>query len=352
MQDIKVVELATVLAGPHVGMFFAELGAQVVKIEHPIKKDVTRSWKLENENPSSDVSAYFSSVNYNKKYVEADLNKEKGRDILHKELENTDVLLVNFKKGSEQKLGINYSELRKKYPRMIIGHITGFGDDDDRVAYDLILQAESGFMSINGTKESGPLKMPVAFIDVLAGHQLKEAILLSLLERVNTGKGAYIEVSLYETAVSSLVNQATNWLMGQKIPERIGSLHPNIAPYGEIFITQDQVALTFAIGSQQQFEKLCELLGAEEIITNVLFSNNQRRIKNRVVLKEKLSSKISKMYAQKILQSCREAYIPVGQIKNIMEVFEDAKSNNLILSEEIEGVFTKRVKSFIAHFSD
>lgn len=254
-QDLKIIDLSTVLAGPSVGTFFAELGARVLKIEHPQHGDVTNTWRLKQESDLSKQSAYYSSVNYKKELVKLNLRLDADYHVFIDELKDADILLMNFKKGDDQKLKVTPTELWKINPSLLIGKITGFGSDNDRIAYDLILQAETGFMSMNGTPESGPVKMPVALIDVLAAHQLKEGLLLALLQR-EQDKGQLVSVSLYDAAVCSLANQASNFLMEQQIPQRIGSLHPNIAPYGEIFETKDQQLLTFAIGSDQHFENL------------------------------------------------------------------------------------------------
>ena len=154
-----------------------------------------------------------------------------------------------------EKFGLDYNSLKEINPHLIYGNISGYGSKSSRAAYDVVLQAETGFMSINGEPNSKPLKMPVALIDVLAAHQLKEGILVALLNKEKHNMGALVEVSLYDTAVSSLKNQATNWLMGNFIPQSIGSKHPNIAPYGETFLTKDNQHIVLAIGSNNHFEK-------------------------------------------------------------------------------------------------
>ena len=245
-KHLKVVELASVLAGPSAGLFFAELGAKVVKIEN--KKnggDVTRSWKLPGEDRNKKDSAYFHSVNVNKKHLFLDLGNAKDHSRCIKEIANTDIVITNYKKGDDVKLKLSYKEIQKINPGIIYASINGFGENSSRTAYDLILQAESGFMSMNGEAGSEPLKMPVALIDVLAAHQLKEAILIALLKKQKSGKGSKISVSLFDSAVASLVNQATNWLVAGYLPKASGSLHPNIAPYGEIFKTKDKHLITF-----------------------------------------------------------------------------------------------------------
>jgi crotonobetainyl-CoA:carnitine CoA-transferase CaiB-like acyl-CoA transferase len=342
---LKIIDLSTVLAGPSVGTFFAELGAEVIKIESPEFPDVTRSWKLPTEDSESNVSAYFSSVNYRKEYHQLDFSIPADRDQLTELLADADILLMNFKKSSEEKFGLSAEILLEKFPKLIIGKITGFGEDSDRIAYDLILQAETGFMSMNGTPESGPVKMPVALIDVLAAHQLKEGILVALLDRITTNKGRKVSVSLYDAAISSLANQASNYLMANQVPKRIGSLHPNIAPYGEIFKTNDEVLVTFAIGSDLHFQKLTSLLKLSSMIEDERFSSNQNRVKNRVELAEIIEKEISKRNAQDILDACHNNLIPAARIKNLAEVFQENEAQKLIRVEEISGKSTKRVTS-------
>ncbi|MFM8242547.1 MAG: CaiB/BaiF CoA transferase family protein [Crocinitomicaceae bacterium] len=343
--ELKIIDLSTVLAGPSVGTFFAELGAEVIKIESPEFSDVTRSWKLPTEDSESNVCAYFSSVNYRKKYLQLDFSIANDLKQLMELLNDADILLMNFKKSSEEKFGLTTEILLKKFPKLIIGKISGFGEESDRIAYDLILQAETGFMSMNGTPDSGPVKMPVALIDVLAAHQLKEGILVALLNRISTNKGKKVSVSLYDAAVSSLANQASNYLMEKHIPKRIGSLHPNIAPYGEIFKTKDEVLVTFAIGSDLHFQKLTSLLKLSSMIEDERFSSNQNRVKNRVELAEIIEKEISKRNAQEILNGCHNNFIPAARIKNLAEVFQENEAQKLIREEEISGKSTKRVTS-------
>lgn len=344
-ESLKVIELATVLAGPAVGMFFAELGAEVIKIEHPSLPDVTRSWKLPSESDQDSVSAYFSSVNYRKQYRKIDLTSPEGAAEIRSLIQTADIVLLNFKKGDDLKFGLTSSEIWELNPRTIIGKITGFGDDSDRVAYDLILQAESGLMSMNGTPESGPVKMPVAFIDVLAAHQLKEGLLVALIECQATGKGQEVSVSLYDAAVSSLVNQASNYLMEGHVPQRIGSLHPNIAPYGELFTTTDRKQVTFAIGSNRHFEGLCTFLGLPELIADERFSTNVHRVKNRTVLFELLQTTILKHSSESLNLAMQAQHIPFGIIRSLDEVFTDPMAQSLVRTEIIAGKTTQRVTS-------
>lgn len=345
LSGLKVVDASTVLAGPAVGTFLAELGAEVIKIEHPVNKDVTRSWKLPSEDKQSATSAYFSSVNFRKSYRYLDLNHTEDRKCLQDLLVDADIFISNFKKGDAEKFGLDDAHLHTLNPKLVIGKITGFGLDSDRVAYDLVLQAETGFMAMNGTPESGPVKMPVALIDVLAAHHLKEGILLALLQRERNGKGSSLSVSLYEAAISSLVNQASNFLMAGVIPNRIGSKHPNIAPYGELFYTKDKVLITFAIGSDRHFQLLCDVLGLESLPYQTEFENNTARVEHRALLESVLSKAVVTHDSEQLLSSLHVLHVPVARIKNLQEVFEDPAAYAMIREEHIEGRLTKRVSS-------
>ena len=346
LESLKVIEIASVLAGPSVGMFFAEMGAKVIKLEN--KKtggDVTRSWKLPEENQTSTISAYFASINWHKEYHFVDFEENEDQKKVIELIRDADVLILNFKKGDAEKFGLDYSKIHVLNPRLIYAEISGFGENSDRVAYDLILQAESGFMSMNGTEDSGPVKMPVALIDILAGHQLKEGILVGLLQRQNTGQGCRVHVSLFDSAIASLANQASNWLMAGKNPERIGSKHPNIAPYGELFTTKEGKIITLAIGSDRHFKKLCESLELAELITTSDFISNQSRVKNRKKLAEILSKKISLISSDVLIKKLNHELVPVAIIKDLKEVFQNPETSKLILEELIDGQLTRRVKS-------
>lgn len=345
ISSLKVIDASTVLAGPSVGMFFAELGASVIKVEHPVHADVTRSWKLPSEDRDNPLSAYFSSINFGKSYMSLDLKNDSDHAEFLELIRDADILITNFKKGDYPKFNITDEQLKAINPGLIHGRISGFGMNSDRVAYDLILQAESGFMSMNGTQESGPVKMPVALIDVLAAHQLKEGILVALLEKMRTGFGKTVHVSLYDAAVCSLVNQASNYLMSGHIPGRIGSLHPTIAPYGEIFKTLDGSLITFAIGSDTHFIRLCHFLGLEQLPDDPKFISNQLRVFNRAELFGILQKQVEVLHVVSVLEWMQQHGVPCGKIRNLGEVFEDTEAQAFIREEKIAGIDTKRVSS-------
>lgn len=344
-KDLTVIELAGVLAGPSVGLFFAELGAKVIKIENPkTRGDVTRSWKLSSEDPSESTSAYYWSVNAGKEVLFLNLSEAKDLEQFYALVRSADIVITNYKAGDDRKLRVDYDTLSALNSSLIYASVNGFGKDRPRTAYDLILQAESGFMFMNGEKNAAPLKMPVALIDLLAGHQLKEAVLVALLQRYKSGKGMPVSVSLFDTALASLTNQATNWLIAHHLPVSQGSLHPNIAPYGELFTTSDGHTITFAIGSDRQFQKLCSILGLS-ITHDARYAGNQQRVRNREELFAVLSEKIRQRTFQELYQACLEQDIPIGKIRNLEEVFELPEAKQLVRSWQNGGKTWETVSS-------
>lgn len=351
-KDLKVVELASVLAGPAVGTFFAELGAKVIKFENKTTKgDVTRSWRSANEDNNKSISAYYASVNYAKEIKLIDFKNKEDFKIVLKQIEEADIVISNFKKGDDIKFGLDYESIKKIKEDIIYGTISGFGETSKKVAYDVVLQAETGMMSINGEKGSKGLKMPIAFIDLFAAHQLKEGILIALLQKYKTNKGAKVSVSLYDAALASLANQASNYLMNNEIPIPIGSLHPNIAPYGETFQTKDKQYVVLAIGSDFQFQEICQVLKIDSISKLNKFKNNQARVINRTELKELLVNEFEKYNYTDLDKKFSEKNIPFGKIKNIGEVLESNTAQNLILEDEIEGLSCKRLKTAVFKIS-
>jgi len=340
-KNIKVLELASVLAGPAVGQFFAELGAAVIKIENETTGgDVTRSWRSPGEQ-TDDRSAYFCSVNWGKKSVSIDLTQKEGKKNLYSLAATTDIVIASFKPGDASKLGVDYETLAQINNRLIYGEITGYGQHDSRVGYDAVIQAESGFMSINGEKGGPPLKMPVALVDVLAAHQLKEGLLVALLERERSGKGSKVEVSLMDTALASLANQASNWLVGGFVPSRQGSLHPNIAPYGEMFTTKDKRTLLLAVGTDKQFVELLLALNLESIADDARFLSNERRVANRNVLATIIAESVQHRDSDKIMEEMARRKIPAAIVRDIKEALETDNSPQLQLSANgLTGVRT------------
>jgi crotonobetainyl-CoA:carnitine CoA-transferase CaiB-like acyl-CoA transferase len=354
-QNLKVLELASVLAGPSVGQFFAELGSEVIKVENlKTGGDVTRSWKGAGEQ-TDDRSAYFCSCNWGKKSVAVDLTTDEGKQIVKKLAKRSDIIIASYKPGDAEKLGVSYQQLSMDNDQLIYGQITGYGSDDDRVGYDAVIQAESGFMDLNGEKDGLPTKMPVALIDVLAAHQLKEGLLLALLKKERSGVGSLVEVSLIQSALSSLANQATNWLVAKKLPTRQGSAHPNIAPYGDSFLTRDGKRILLAVGNDRQFKDLVTTLGIGDHVLDlgdwaleVKYLSNQQRVENRLALNEILEKAIVQLESKELMSKIYDLKIPAGLIEDVAEAFSTQEANEILIrSTELTGV-----KNFVGRVSN
>jgi crotonobetainyl-CoA:carnitine CoA-transferase CaiB-like acyl-CoA transferase len=344
LKDLRVLELASVLAGPGVGQFFAELGATVIKVENARSGgDVTRSWRVSGE-ATDDRSAYFCSVNWGKQSIAVNLGTPEGKDIVYRLSLQCDIVIASYKPGDAEKLGVDYKSLARERPELIYGLITGYGNRDTRVGYDAIIQAESGFMFLNGEPGGRSLKMPVALIDILAGHHLKEGLLLALMEKYKTGRGSLVQVSLLDAALASLTNQATNYLVAGQTPAKHGSAHPNIAPYGDVFLTSDEKEVLLAVGNDRQFEKLCAILEIDQIVKDLPFQDNVSRVRNRADLNKFLSHAISNVTAEALIAALHDARIPGGLIRTIPEVMTEPAARDMMLSADS----VRSLRTFIA----
>lgn len=329
--QLLVLECASVLAGPAVGAFFAEFGARVIKLEPP-EGDVTRHWKLASEDPENTVSAYFSSVNWGKQSLCLDLKQPAARAQAQQLAQRADLLIANYRPGAAERLGMDYATLSALNPRLIYAHLTGYGPDNPRTGYDAIVQAESGLLYLNGHPAQPPAKLPVALVDLLAAHQLKEACLLALLQRNQTGKGDYLQVSLLASALASLANQASNWLVAGHDPRPLGLEHPNIVPYGSLYTSADGQQIMLAIGADAHFVRLCQLLGCPELAQDPRFASNRARVAEREALHPLLAAAIAPWQAEPLLQALWQAGLPAGQVKSIAQALSSPEASELLLT--------------------
>ena len=343
--DLIVVELASVLAGPLAGSFLAELGARVIKIENStIGGDVTRQWKHPSEDSEASVSAYYASANTGKEILLLDLRLNKDYLQLVELVVSADVIISNFQKHTAEKLKVDFQSIKKINNKIIFAQLVAYSYNDPRPGYDLIMQAETGFLSMNGSTEGEIAKMPVALIDVIAGHQLKEAILLGVITKLKTGKGSYAEVSLYKSGISALANQASNYLMNNHIPFPMGTLHPNIAPYGDIVTTSDNIIVILGVGSDKQFEKLGKTLSlAEELLHT--FSLNKERVERRKELITYLQATCKDISYEELSTKLINAKIPFCKPSDLDKVFEAPLAIDMIIKETIEGQPTSKVRN-------
>jgi crotonobetainyl-CoA:carnitine CoA-transferase CaiB-like acyl-CoA transferase len=319
-EGLRVVELASVLAGPLAGSFFAEGGAEVIKVEHPVYGDVTRSWRAKGETPNSDISAYYTSANTYKKVIKLDLKAPSNRAELSDLLATADILLQNFKESDLEKFQLQPESTADLYPNLVHIRLVGFSEAPHRLAYDVVVQAETGFMHMNGSADGPPTRMPVALMDVLASDQIRTAALTGLYSVANGTRGYYAEVSLEKSGLSALVNQSTNYLMNGTVPQRRGSIHPNIAPYGDLLKLNGQ-HIVLAVGSDKQFSILCDILGIPQLAQDPRFSTNKVRVENREQLILELQKAASGREASDLSEEFNQRGVPAGLVKSLDEVF-------------------------------
>ncbi|MBU8878490.1 CoA transferase [Bacillus sp. FJAT-29790] len=319
LDDIKVLDLTRVLAGPYCTMILADLGADVIKVEAPGGSDETRSWGPPFQNG---VSAYYLSANRNKRSITVNLKTEEGREIIRKLAEEADVLIHNFKTGSMEKWMLDYGNLKTINPKLVYCSITGFGETgpyQHLPGYDYIIQGMSGLMSITGNEESGPLKIGVAMVDILTGLYSAISIEAALYEREKSGQGQKIDMSLLDTAVSSLANVASNFLISGNVPQKLGNDHPNIVPYSTFKAMDGEMII--AVGNNRQFTSLCEVLGISEIAKHDKFRTNEARVENRKELTSILETQMQLHPVNYWIELFFKNNIPCGPIQTMEQVF-------------------------------
>jgi crotonobetainyl-CoA:carnitine CoA-transferase CaiB-like acyl-CoA transferase len=321
LDGITILDLTRVLAGPFCTMTLGDLGAEVIKVEGSQNKDDTREW-----GPPfvGGESAYYLSANRNKRAITVNLKSSKGKEIIKQLVRNVDVVVQNFKTGTLDKLGLGYDVLNEINPQIIFASITGFGTNGpykDDAGYDYIIQAMGGMMSITGDEASGPLKVGVAIADVLTGLHTTIAILAALHERNRSGKGQQIDISLFDSQISALVNVASNHLVTGDVPKRLGNQHPNIVPY-QVFPTADQ-EMVVAVGNDAQFRKFTHAIGLQELADDEKFNTNAKRVQHKDELVNNIVCAMKKRTAKEWTTLLKEAGVPNGPINDMKTLFED-----------------------------
>jgi formyl-CoA transferase len=302
-------------------MMLGDLGAEVIKVEKPGTGDDTREW-----GPpfAGGESAYYLSVNRNKKSVTVNFKSEAGRRIIRQLAGQVDVLVENWRIGTMEAWGLGYDALRSLNPGLIYCSITGYGQNGparNRPGYDFIIQAEGGLMSITGPVEGQPTKVGVAIVDQTAGMFATISILAALHERSRSGIGQYIDISLLDSQLGWLANVASNYFVTGLRPGRYGNAHPNIVPY-ELFATEDRW-IAIGVGNDRQWELLCKLTGWEDLAENNRFATNPGRVQNRDELIPLLQERFQTRPSQEWLDLIQTAGIPCGSVNHIDEIFRD-----------------------------
>ena len=340
LNGIRVLDLTRVLAGPWATQMLADFGAEVIKVEKPGEGDDTRGWGppfVKNADGSEGDAAYFQSANRGKQSVCIDMAKPEGAHLIKKLAAKSDILIENFKVGGLKKYGLDYESLKATHPGLIYCSITGFGQTGpyaNRAGYDFMIQGMAGVMSITGEPNGEPMKMGVAFSDVFAGLHAVIGIQAALFHRERTGQGQYIDISLLDSQVSVLANQALNYLVGGKVPQRLGNAHPNIVPY-QTFETSDG-HIIMAVGNDRQYAEYCKIIGAEEL-AKPPYDTNRGRVENRTTLIPLLAPYMKKCKTAEWVEAFETAAVPCGPINTIDQMF----ANDQVLARGLQIGLTR-----------
>jgi len=335
LAGIKIVDLARVLGGPYCTQMLADHGADVIKVEPP-QGDETRDWGP----PFVDegVSAYYSGINRNKRSIGLDLSKPEAREVLFRLLADADVMTENFKPGTLEKWGLAYEEvLSKKFPRLIHARLTGFGADGPMggfPGYDAMVQAAVGFNSVNGTPEGGPVRLGIPMVDLGTGLNLAVGILLALVERGRSGRGQFLEVTLYDAGVSLQHPHAPNWFVGEMVPKLVGNAHPTIAPYDQ-FKTEGRNVVIGA-GNDPQFRKLCAVLGKPHLADDPRFKTNKDRSANRVALTKEIEEAAARRDGEELSLELMRSGVPSGVVQTVPDVMRHPHTlhRNMVVAKD------------------
>lgn len=326
LKDLRVVELARILAGPWIGQTLADLGADVIKVESPGGDD-TRTFGppfVQNTDGTASDAVYFHCCNRGKRSVVADFNSAEDLTVVERLIDDADVLIENFKCGGLEKYRLDYLSRAKSNPRLVYCSVTGFGQDGPyaaRAGYDAVIQGMSGIMDLTGSPSSEPQKVGVAFADIFTGVYGVIAIQAALAQRERTGLGQHIDMALFDVMVSVLANQALNYLVSGNAPQRLGNAHPSIVPY-QSFALKDGLVM-IAVGNDVQYRRLCRVLKAEALENDPKYATNADRVQARDILVPMLAGLLAERHRHELLLELERVGVPAGPINTLRDVFAD-----------------------------
>ena len=335
LDGLKVIDLSRVLGGPYCGQMLADHGAEVIKVEPP-QGDETRLWGPPFDDEG--ISAYFAGINRNKRTIALDLSKPEGRAVLLRLLEGTDVLIDNFKTGTMEKWGMGYADtLGAKFPRLVHARVSGFGADGPLggfPGYDAMIQASSGLVSVNGSPDGGPVRIGVPVVDLSTGMNACIGIMMALYERNRSGKGQFVDATLYDSAVALHQPHAPNYLMGGQKPKLVGNSHGSLAPYCN-FPTRGRNIVVGA-GNDGQFRKLCQMLGKVELADDPRFKTNKDRVAHKVELEAELRALTKDRDGESFANELMQNGVPSGAVMEVSDVMEHphTKHRNMVWEKD------------------
>lgn len=329
LDGIKVLDLSRVLAGPWSTQILADFGADVFKVELPGKGDDTRGWgppflTLPDGSDDPQESAYYLCCNRNKRSAAIDLANPEGAALIRRLAAEADIMVENFKVGGLVKYGLDYQSIRAINPRIVYCSVTGFGQTGpyaDRPGYDFVAQGMGGFMSITGEEDGGPLRAGVAMADLSTGMYATVSILAALRHAERTGEGQHVDVSLLDTQIAMLANQASNWLVGGVNPGRLGNRHPTVVPYKTFEVADGSIII--AIGNDGQFRTFCREMGRPELAEDPRFATGRQRLINRVEIEGIVQDIVRNMDGPALIERLVAVNVPAGPVNTIKEIFSD-----------------------------
>ena len=332
LSHVKVLDLSRILAAPWAGQILADLGAEVIKVERPGAGDDTRSWGppflKDAEGKETKEAGYYLAVNRGKRSITVSLEKPEGQEIVRQLARRADIVLENYKYGTLARYGLDEASLRKINPGLIYCSVTGFGQTGprrDQPAYDFLIQAMGGLMSVTGEKDGkpggGPQKVGVPIVDIMTGMYAAVSVLAALARRNETGVGDSIDIAMLDVQVATLANQAMNYLVSGKVPRRNGNAHPNIQPQDVYACADGDVILV--VGNDGQFARLCQVFGQPEWGSDPRFATNAQRVRNIGELSELLRDQFAEWEREKLIAALDTAGVPCGPINTVADVFKD-----------------------------
>ncbi|MBO4123175.1 CoA transferase [Cupriavidus gilardii] len=325
LAGVRVLDLSRVLAGPMCAMALADLGADVIKVEHPARGDDTRDWGLR---IGTRNTSYFNSANRNKRSVTLDLQSEDGLKLARELAARSDVVIQNFKVGGAEKLGLGYEQLAALNPRLVYCSISGyarFTPEAERPGYDLVVQGEAGVMATNGEAGQGPLKFGVAAVDMFTGMYSAQAILAALYARQSTGRGRHVQMALYDCGLMITSYYGMEALLQGEDPAKFGNAHPSIVPYG-VFDAADG-PLVITVGNNGQFQRFCrDVIGRPEWAEDERFATNTARSQHRDILLPQLREALRQFTRADLLQRLAAAQIPCGEVLGMFEALQSQRT--------------------------
>ena len=336
LAGLRVLDLSRVLAGPLCAQMLADHGASVIKVEPPDGDEARRFGPPLDERGEV---AYFGALNRGKRSIAVDLSRPAGRAVLEKLLADADVLIENFLPGTMEKWGLGYEDvLAARHPRLIYCSVSGFGADGPLgglPGYDAVLQAICGLMSINGTPDSGPLRLGVPVVDYLTGYNALSGVLLALAARERSGRGQRVEATLFDTGLALLIPHASNWFYSGRIPERMGSAHPNIAPYDRYAAADGEVFL--GVVNNGQFQRFCECVARPDLLADPRFADSSARLANRDALRAEIERTLLGFKAAALCEDLMRRGVPAGPVNNVAQALSQPHATHRAMVVDEHG---------------